>query len=381
MGPLNGPARDAWLALALAPGVGPVRRASLLEALGDLDGVLGAPFASLRSVPGMGEVGARAVAAAASDPSPGTRAREACEALGGRVLLPGDAGFPASLTTIPDPPAVLFTVGRPDCLDRPAVAIVGSRDPTPYGLQVTAMVAGLAAAAGLVVVSGLARGLDTAAHLAALEAGPGTTVGVLGTGLGHRYSPRHQALHDRVAREGGGLLVTEFPPGLGPHQGGFPRRNRLIAGLARVTVVVEATERSGTLITASAALEQGKEVMAVPGPITSSRSAGTNRLIRDGAAPLLQPADLLEHYPEVVPPVMGRRGPPGPVGPAGALLGCLSAGPSHADHLADRLGWPVPEVLSLLGALEIQGLVVQLPGQLFCAAPGVIPAAPARPFR
>ena len=157
--------------------------------------------------------------------------------------------------------------------------------------------AGAVAQAGVVIVSGMARGLDAVAHTAALDAG-GATIGVLGNGLGVIYPAANRALYERVASDG--LLVTEFPPGERPNVGSFPRRNRLISGLSRVTVVVEAAVGSGALITAGAALDQGREVMAVPGNITSPLSAGSNRLIRDGAAPVLEPADLLQHFPEFV---------------------------------------------------------------------------------
>lgn len=361
--PLTGPAREAWLTLAMVPGVGPARLASLLAACSDADGVLGAPFAVLCAIPGVGSLAAGAIVRASRVPA--RQALSACEAIGGQVLLPGDPEFPSGLLTIPGPPAVLFALGDLRCLPRPAVAIVGSRDHTPYGAQVCATLAALAAASGLVVVSGMARGLDAVAHRAALDAGPGSTIGVLGTGLGQVYPRLNCGLHARVARDG--LLLTEFPPGAPATQGNFPRRNRLIAGLARVTVVVEAAVGSGALLTAAAALDQGKDVMAVPGPITSTRSAGCNLLIRDGAHPLLELGRLLDHYPEAEASEPG----PGPVGPAGAVLDCLAEGPSHADRLAERLGRPIGDLLSLLGAMEVQGLVVQHPGQVFAPVPGV----------
>ena len=195
---------------------------------------------------------------------------------------PTDPEFPAILRHIPEPPPVLFVQG-----DLGAARAAGCSP--SWGAETTPPTArrpvvesrGEAAAAGVVVVSGMARGLDAVAHAAALDAG-GATIGVLGNGLGVIYPAANRLLYQRVAE--GGLLLTEFPPGERPHVGSFPRRNRLISGLARVTVVVEAAEGSGALITAGAALEQGREVMAVPGPVTSPQSVGPNRLIRDGAA-------------------------------------------------------------------------------------------------
>ena len=178
------------------------------------------------------------------------------ERAGGRALLATDPEFPALLRHIPDPPPVLFALGDLGLLDRPAVAIVGSRDHSAYGAEVCRERSpGRPPPAGLVVVSGMARGLDAVAHAAALDAG-GATIGVLGNGLGVIYPAANRALYQRVAADG--LLLTEFPPGERPHVGSFPRRNRLISGLARVTVVVEAAEGSGALITAGAALDQGR---------------------------------------------------------------------------------------------------------------------------
>jgi DNA processing protein len=285
-----------------------------------------------------------------------------------------EPGFPALLQHIPDSPPLLFAQGDMTLLDRPAAAIVGSRDHSIYGEEVARRVAWETAAAGVVVVSGMARGLDAVAHRAALDAG-GATIGVLGNGLGVVYPSANRLLYERVTA--GGLLLTEFPPGEKPHAGSFPRRNRIISGLARVTVVVEAAEGSGALITAGTALNQGREVMAVPGPITSPKSVGPNRLIRDGAAPLLEPRDLLDHFPDAVPPVEARAYPPTPAGPelralpealgesertVAALLG---PEPVLLDDLIARSGRSARELLAALCGLEIAGVVEQGPGRTF----------------
>ena len=289
------PARLAYLALVQVPGLGPTRLQ--IAPSRSVDSALGAhsaPIAFLRAVPGIS--GPCASAIKATPLSAGRRLVEDAERLGARILIPDDAGFPPLLRTIAEPPPVLFALGNLALLERPALAVVGSRDHTAYGETVARSVAAQAARAGIVVVSGMARGLDAVAHTAALDAG-GATVGVLGNGLGVIYPAANRRLYERVAANG--LLLTEFPPGERPHAGSFPRRNRLISGLARVTLVVEAAVGSGALITAGTALDQGREVTGRTGPDHQRRVGGDcNRLIRDGATPYLEPADLFTHYPE-----------------------------------------------------------------------------------
>jgi DNA processing protein len=298
-------------------------------------------------------------------PAAGTVVRRAVEALGGVCLLPDDPEFPEALRSIPQPPVLLFALGNPGLLATPSVAIVGSRDHSDYGERTTRRIAGAAAEAGITVVSGMARGLDAEAHSAALDAGGGT-IGVLGNGLGVVYPAANRRLYQRVQREG--LLVTEHPPGDKPHAGSFPKRNRLISGLASVTVVVEAAAGSGTLITVETALDQGKDVMAVPGPVTSPTSVGTNRLIRDGAMPLLVPDDLLELYGRQA----GTRREQAPSKPIPQLspedtrlVSVLGAAPVQLDILAETVRQPVADVLDRLCALELEGVVEQRPGRLF----------------
>jgi DNA processing protein len=266
-----------------------------------------------------------------------------------------------------DPPPVVFALGRLDLLAGPGVAIVGSRRPTSYGREACRLAASSAAAAGLVVVSGMARGLDAIAHQMALDAG-GTSIGVLGNGLGVVYPAANRRLYERMAA--GGLLISEFVPGERPHAGSFPRRNRLIAALARVTLVVEAAFDSGALITANRALDQGRDVMAVPGPITSRVSDGTNRLIRDGAAPWLEPDDLLAFYPEVAAEVRARLRAGGPAAAVAArlrqelqgLYAALDGVPRSADELGERLRRAPADVLGMLSELEIDGVVARRDG-------------------
>ncbi len=359
-----------YLGLALAPGIGPVRLRTLLTACQTPDGAYMAPFAFLCSLPGFSRAAATAIRAARR--AHGQQALDAAHRLGATVLAPGDPRFPPALQQIPDPPPVLFAVGRLALLAAPSLAIVGSRDHSSYGAEVCRELSAFAARSGLAVVSGMARGLDAVAHEAALDAG-GASIGVLGNGLGVVYPAANRALYERMHEAG--LLLSEFPPGERPHAGSFPRRNRLISGLARVVVVIEAAFGSGALITADAALEQGKDVAAVPGNITSRLSAGTNRLIRDGATPLLEPGDLAAWYPECPRvsggPAIGTDSMPLPADLTPAqrdVASHLSASPLDADQLAGAAARPVAEVLAVLSALEILGVARHEAGRRFCRA-------------
>jgi len=292
---------------------------------------------------------------------------DACHARGVHLLTPDDSEFPAVLRSIPDPPTMLFARGRLELCTLPAVAIVGSRDHTRYGRDVAKLLGEGVAGAGIVVVSGMARGLDAVAQCAALDGG-GSTIGVLGNGIGVVYPAANRALYDRV--ESSGLLLTENPPGERPTAGSFPRRNRLISGMARVVVVVEAARGSGTLVTVAAALEQGRDVMAVPGPITSPTSEGTNQLLKDGADPILHLNDLLAKYAVAAAAV--AREPDQPSLPPCNLSGheamafnALTAEPRHVDEVAERTGLPIGLLLGVLCGLELGGLAEQLPGSLF----------------
>lgn len=359
-----------YIALALAPGIGPVRLRALLDVCKTPDGAFSAPFALLGTVPGFSRAAATSVRAARR--TDGEEILRRTWALGGAVLTPFDPLFPAALHDIPDAPALLFVSGDQSLLERPAVAIVGSRAHSPYGSTVCRLITARAAEAGIVVVSGMARGLDAVAHEAALEVGGGS-IGVLGNGLGIVYPSANRMLYDRMRSHG--LLLTEFGPGERPNAGSFPRRNRLISGLARVTVVIEAAAGSGTMITVRSALDQGREVMAVPGAITSAVSVGTNRLIRDGATPLLEPDDLLAFFPEATVTRPGR-----PITDAGtaraplpadltpderSIAELVSAEPLHLDDLAARCERPMAAVLATLSALEVRGVVQQEPGRIF----------------
>jgi DNA processing protein len=268
------------------------------------------------------------------------------------VVSRGAADYPPLLAELHDPPARLYLRGgSAEILTRPAAAVVGARSCSAYGAQVARALAREIAAAGAVVVSGLARGIDGEAHRGALAAG-GLTVAVLGCGIDRDYPNAHRQLARRVAESG--AVVSEYPPGVEPAPWRFPARNRIIAGLAGATVVVEARERSGALITADFALELGREVFAVPGEITSVLSKGTNDLIRQGATPLLASEDVLEALglepvPRVPPPTLSREGR--------AVLAVLADGAAALDEISRATGLGAPEVAVVLTELELAGLV------------------------
>jgi DNA processing protein len=265
-------------------------------------------------------------------------------------LLPGGGAYPPLLAQLHDPPEKLYVRGRAEVLAEPAVAIVGARSCSAYGSHVARSLARELAGAGLAIVSGLARGIDGEAHRGALEAG-GTTVAVLGCGIDRDYPRSHAGLAERI--RAGGAVVSEYPPGTEPAPWRFPARNRIIAGLCLATVVVEARERSGALITADFALELGRDVFAVPGEITAALSAGTNDLLRQGAAPLLSAEDVLSalglEQPELPPPPVS--------GPAASVLGLLSDSACDFDRLVRLSGRSSAEVAAALVELELAGLV------------------------
>lgn len=279
------------------------------------------------------------------------------DALGLRFLARSDPGFPPLLRAIHDPPPGLFLRGAADVelLARPAVAIVGARACSAYGRQVARSLGRDLAAAGLIVVSGLARGVDAEAHRGALETSV-PTVAVLGCGIDRDYPATHRELAKQVAATG--LLVSEYAPGVEPAPWRFPARNRIVAGLCAATVVVEARERSGALITADFALEEGREVLAVPGEITSTLSAGSNGLLRLGATPLTCAQDVLEGYGLVV----SSAGSIDVGETASAVLEQVRAGPAGADELARATGLSAGELAVVLTELELAGLVSEEDG-------------------
>jgi DNA processing protein len=270
-----------------------------------------------------------------------------------------DPAYPAALAAISDPPFVLWIRGRPDALARPAVALVGSRAASEQALAVARRLGSDLAEAGLTIVSGLARGVDQAAHQGALDAG-GVTVAVLGSGADIVYPREHAQLARTIERTG--ALVSELVPGTPPLARFFPRRNRIISGLSRAVVVVEAGEKSGSLITARAALEQGRDVLAVPGPVLGGRNRGAHALLRDGARIVETAADVLEE--------LGLPSPGGPLrsssAPSDPILACLAPGEAcDLDAIADRSGLTTTKLLPRLLALELAGAIRRAGGGRF----------------
>ncbi|MCZ6599288.1 MAG: DNA-processing protein DprA [Acidobacteria bacterium] len=285
-----------------------------------------------------------------------------------KVLTRGDPAYPALLEEIDDPPPVLYVRGDMVEADDPAVAIVGSRRASPYGLAMARILARDLAAAGVTVVSGLARGIDAAAHGGALAATGGRALAVLGSGPDIIYPPEHRRLATAVAAHG--ALLSEFPPGTPPLPRHFPWRNRIISGLARGVVVVEAAAGSGSLITARLALDQGREVYAVPGPVTAPGSHGTHDLLRQGARLTTSAADVVDEFPadiirQVARRIAIRRKTPPPDLEPGAREVWNALDPaisSSIDDLARRTGLAVPALVSALLGLELRGLARAFPG-------------------
>ncbi len=293
------------------------------------------------------------------------RAREEvvrAQRLGLRLVSLIDTGYPEPLRRSPDPPLVLYVRGHLEaCCDQPLVAIVGSRAASARGKQIAFALGRDLARAGIGVVSGLARGIDTAAHEGAL-AGGGRTIAVQGRGLDAIYPAENAALAARLS-ETGGALLSEFAIGVGPRPGHFPRRNRILAGLVNAVVVVEAAEKSGALVTARLALDAGRDVLAVPGHPMDAWAAGTNALIRDGAGLVRSAADVLSEIGLAVAPA------PRTALPSDPLLRALPADqPVTLEELAERVEGPLPALLARLTELEVEGRITRLPGPLFVRA-------------
>jgi len=302
---------------------------------------------------------AAALALRAGASATAARAEARAARLGARLLTAGEEGFPADFAALDLPPPALWIAGRVP--ERPAVALVGARRASPYGLEMASWLACGAAQAGVTVVSGFAVGVDAAAHRGALDAADGRTVAVLGCGLDIDYPRGHRSLGELVRERG--ALVTEFAPGRAPRPWQFPVRNRLIAALARAVVVVEAAPRSGSLVTARLALELGRDLLAVPGRVTDELALGPNALLADGATPALTPADLAAAVGLAVagPGRPAPRPEPPGLAPEARALWRAAGDPAGADALAAAAGMTVDRALAALLELEIAGHLRRLP--------------------
>jgi DNA processing protein len=367
--------RLAWLRLKLTPGLGNRSILRLIRRFGSPVAAVKASRVQLDGISGIQERAKRALARGEVSRPP-EREWEDLQAMGAELVCLGDESYPANLKEIADPPAVLFVRGKLEPRDLVAVAVVGSRAASAVGMAFTERLCRELAGYGVTVVSGLAVGIDAAAHRGALNA-RGRTLGVLGCGLDVGYPQANRTLKENIMASG--AVMTEFPLGTPPLAGHFPQRNRIISGLALGVVVVEAAQRSGSLITARAALEQGREVFAVPGTARNRRSAGPHRLLREGAKLVECAEDILE---ELRPHLVRRGGPDLPASaptpadtPSGGpcdvtseettVLGCLDEQPLQIDQICRRLQWPAARVTALLLSLELKGLVRQLPGKYF----------------
>ncbi|RMF44842.1 MAG: DNA-protecting protein DprA [Planctomycetota bacterium] len=359
--------RLAALQLALTPGIGPVLYYRLVSALGSASAALSADPRELTDVDGVSPtLAARMRSADARQRA--QQVADQCRELGIAILLPEDPEFPRLLREIPDPPMVLFYRGQWSPSDAMAIAIVGTRGATQYGRSQAELLARSLARAGLTIVSGLARGIDAAAHHAALEA-EGRTIAVQAGGIDAIYPPQHRELAGRIERAG--VIVGEVPPGAKPKKGMFPQRNRLISGLALGTIVVEAGTRSGALITARLAGEQGREVFAVPGLVTNPRSRGCHQLLRDGAVLVESAQDVLD---ALGPLVEGVTLSPGQTirHPAEMqlneqetlVLQAIGVEPTDINKVIVASGLPVPRVLGTISVLEMKKLIRRISGQL-----------------
>jgi DNA processing protein len=361
-----------WFVLRSVPGVGNLLCRRLVDRFGDAEAVLAAPPEELAAVEGVPDRVAKAI----PGQLPTDAVRRELDRLAAspyQVLTLADPAYPAGLREIPDPPPFLYVHGRLAPADR-AVALVGTRHPSDYGRRTARTLAGALARHSITVVSGMARGIDTAAHHGALDAG-GRTVAVLGSGFDRLYPPENRPLFDRIAESG--ASVSEFALQAGPEAHHFPVRNRIISGLTLGTVVVEAAARSGALITARLAGEQGREVFAVPGPIHTGRSGGAHRLIKQGARLVEGVEDILEELAAhlgAAAPADTEAGsasaaptdPPPDLAPdAARLFSRLGKTPIHIDELVRELALDPARLSGLLLDLELRGLVAHLPGKRF----------------
>ncbi len=395
----------AYLRMHLTPDVGPRRLRSLVQHFGSIEAVCGASQSEWQHVDGIGPKIAEALMRA-RDSAPVEREIARAAEHGVRILCPEDAEYPRSLLPMVDPPTCLYVRGALTPTDAVAIGVVGTRKCSQYGLEQASRFAELLAGAGFTIVSGLARGIDAAAHRGALRAN-GRTIGVLGNGLSRVYPPEHDDLAKAIVEGPSGAIVSELPMETGPEAKNFPGRNRLIAGLTVGTIVVEAGVPSGALITAHQAIDYGREVFAIPGRIDQpQRTAGVHSLLRDGKAKLITCLeDILDELGDVgtimarglpaaregdVSPVRRHGGPPGLFDGAGAIaeaaaatvaapaavvlsqveeavLSAVRDGAEMADQIHAQTDQPIERVLAALTSLQLKGLVRQLPGSRFAA--------------
>lgn len=363
------------LLLAHVPGIGPARLRALVTHFGDPGAVLGASARSLTRVRGIDRTTAQSVVSSVRSPGFLSHEREVATQLsklnkaGGRIVTFWDTDYPDNLKRIYDPPPYLWVLGTFQVRDASSIAIVGTRSPSTYGIQVADRMSAGLASLGLPVISGLARGIDTAAHRAAVRVG-GRTVAVIGSGIDVIYPPENRGLAQSILQEG--AVISEFEMGARPDAVNFPRRNRLVSGIALGVLVIETGPEGGAMITAHLALDQGREVFAVPSPIREGVRSGTNTLIRDGKALLVESVDdiIAELAPRLGRDIAARK-PRTPASPPDLTLferrviDALGEAPTHIDEISRRSGLSPSDTLVHLLTLEFKGAVRQMAGKLF----------------
>ncbi len=359
--------RDAYIALNLVGDLGPVRVRALVARLGSPQAIFSCAPERLREAEGVGRQLAAAVAARRGEVDAAGEERRAAR-LGARIVSFADADYPEPLRPLHDPPLALYVAGTLEPSDRQAVAVVGSRRCTHYGRSVADRLGYQLAQAGITVVSGLARGIDLAAHEGALKGG-GRTLAVLGGALDRLYPPEAEPLAEKIRARG--ALISEYALGREPDRTTFPYRNRVISGLCMGVIVVEADRRSGALITADQAMEQGRSVFAVPGRVDSPASRGTHQLLRSGARLVEDVSDVLDEFSYLIKPAPAGKPPPAPQAALPfrfsdeeqCIVGALAEGALDLDALARGTGMAVSRVGALLIGLEMKRVVHMLPGR------------------
>jgi len=362
-GPVVSDLRQYWLGFNLVKGIGAARLKRLLDFFGDIQTAWNASPDEFRAA-GLSARLIENLVTLRSDISL-EKVWDDVHAQGIHLLTWDDDGYPSRLLDIDNPPPVLYLCGEVLPEDEWAVAVVGTRRVTAYGRQVTEKIARSLARSGVTLVSGLARGVDGVAHQSALEVG-GRTLAVLGTGVDRIYPPEHRHLAQKIMANG--ALISDYAVGTPPEARNFPPRNRIISGLSMATVVVEAGAKSGALITANFALEQGREVFAVPGNIISSSSKGTNWLIQQGAHPLLDPDEILETLELRLISEQRQARTVLPSDATEALIfDILSHEPMHVDEIRSRTDMPIEKLTSTLTMMELKGMVRQASGMRYFA--------------
>lgn len=360
----------SWLALSTVPKIGPIRYVSLVKHFGSPEKVLAASKRELAQLPDVGPVTASSIKSSVSWET----AEEQfglCEKTKVQIVTFKDEGYPKNLLSIYDPPPFLFVGGEIKEEDQNAVAIVGCRSASPYGRRITERIGRELVRRGITIVSGMARGIDSIGHLAALKE-KGRTLAVFGSGLDVLYPPENRKLAGQIRSSG--AIISEFFLGTKPEAPNFPRRNRLISGLSLGVVIVEAGNKSGALLTAQCALDQNREVFAIPGNLGSKNSEGTNRLIKEGAKLVTSVEDILEELR-----IFTREGesssfeetkkdPSGLSEAEKSIFKLISDEPYHIDKIASKASVGVPQALAMLLSLELKGLVKQLSGKMFVRA-------------